>query len=106
SGRPLLLIHGLVGSARNWRQNIEELSGSATVYAIDLLNMGQSARVPGLDATLEATADYLARWMDAVGLAEVDVAGHSHGGAIAMLLAAHHPQRVGKLILFAPANPF
>jgi pimeloyl-ACP methyl ester carboxylesterase len=106
SGRPLLLIHGLVGSARNWRLNIEDLSRNATVYAIDLLNMGNSARVPGLDASLESTADYLARWMDAVGLVEADVAGHSHGGSIAMMLAARYPQRVGKLILFAPANPF
>jgi 4,5:9,10-diseco-3-hydroxy-5,9,17-trioxoandrosta-1(10),2-diene-4-oate hydrolase len=106
SGRPLLLIHGLVGSARNWRLNIEDLSRQATVYAVDLLNMGQSQRVRDLDASLESTADVLARWMDAVGLAEVDVAGHSHGGAIAMMLAARHPERVGKLILFAPANPF
>jgi 4,5:9,10-diseco-3-hydroxy-5,9,17-trioxoandrosta-1(10),2-diene-4-oate hydrolase len=106
SGRPLLLIHGLVGSAKNWRLNIEELSREATVYAIDLLNMGQSGRVHGLDAGLESTADVLARWMEAVGLEQVDVAGHSHGGAIAMMLAARHPQRVGKLILFAPANPF
>jgi 4,5:9,10-diseco-3-hydroxy-5,9,17-trioxoandrosta-1(10),2-diene-4-oate hydrolase len=106
SGRPLLLIHGLVGSVRNWRLNIEELSQSATVFAIDLLNMGESERVHGLDAGLEATADTLTHWMDAVGLAEVDVAGHSHGGAIAMMMAARHPDRVGKLILFAPANPF
>jgi 4,5:9,10-diseco-3-hydroxy-5,9,17-trioxoandrosta-1(10),2-diene-4-oate hydrolase len=106
SGRPLLLIHGLVGSARNWRLNIEDLSRHATVYAIDLLNMGQSQRVRDLDASLESTADFLARWMDAVGLDEVDVAGHSHGGAIAMMLAARHPERIGKLILFAPANPF
>jgi 4,5:9,10-diseco-3-hydroxy-5,9,17-trioxoandrosta-1(10),2-diene-4-oate hydrolase len=106
SGRPLLLIHGLVGSARNWRLNIDELSREATVYAVDLLNMGQSERVRDLDASLKSTADVLARWMDAVGLAEMDVAGHSHGGAIAMMLAARHPERVGRLILFAPANPF
>jgi 4,5:9,10-diseco-3-hydroxy-5,9,17-trioxoandrosta-1(10),2-diene-4-oate hydrolase len=106
AGRPLLLIHGLVGSARNWRLNIDELARGATVYAIDLLNMGESERVHGLDASLEATADTLAQWMDAVGLAEADIAGHSHGGAIAMMFAARHPERVGKLILFAPANPF
>ncbi len=106
SGRPLVLIHGLVGSARNWRQNIASLSKHASVYAIDLVNMGESDRVHGLDAGLEATADFLVRWMEAVGLDEVDVAAHSHGGAIAMMLAARHPKRVGKLILFAPANPF
>jgi 4,5:9,10-diseco-3-hydroxy-5,9,17-trioxoandrosta-1(10),2-diene-4-oate hydrolase len=106
AGRPLLLLHGLVGSAKNWRQNIRFLSRNASVYAVDLFNMGKSERVPGLDAGLEATADRLAACMDALGLAEADIAGHSHGGAVAMMFAARHPDRVRSLILFAPANPF
>jgi len=106
SGRPLLLLHGLVGSARNWRQNINFLAHDSNVYAVDLFNMGKSERVPGLDAGLEATADRLAAFMDAVGLDEADIAGHSHGGAVAMMFAARHPGRVRRLILFAPANPF
>jgi 4,5:9,10-diseco-3-hydroxy-5,9,17-trioxoandrosta-1(10),2-diene-4-oate hydrolase len=106
TGRPLLLLHGLIGSARNWRQNIRFLSRHSSVYAVDLFNMGESERVPGLDAGLEATADRLAACMDALGLAEADIAGHSHGGAVAMMFAARHPDRVRRLILFAPANPF
>jgi 4,5:9,10-diseco-3-hydroxy-5,9,17-trioxoandrosta-1(10),2-diene-4-oate hydrolase len=106
AGRPLLLLHGLVGSAKNWRRNISFLSCDSSVYAIDLFNMGQSERVPGLDAGLDATADRLAAYMDAVGLDEADIAGHSHGGAVAMMFAARHPNRVRRLILFAPANPF
>ena len=105
-GRPLLLLHGLVGSARNWRQNICFLASHATVYAVDLFNMGESERVPGLDASLAATADRVAMFMSALGLVEADIAAHSHGGAIAMMLAARHPDRVRRLILFAPANPF
>jgi 4,5:9,10-diseco-3-hydroxy-5,9,17-trioxoandrosta-1(10),2-diene-4-oate hydrolase len=106
SGRPLLLLHGLVGSAKNWRQNITFLSRDSSVYAVDLFNMGESERIPGLDAGLEATADRLAACMDALGVAEADIAGHSHGGAVAMMFAARHPDRVRSLILFAPANPF
>ena len=106
TGRPLLLLHGLVGSAKNWCQNISFLSRDSSVYAVDLFNMGESERVPGLDASLEATADRVAACMDALGLEEADIAGHSHGGAVAMMLAARHPQRVRRLILFAPANPF
>ena len=105
-GRPLLLLHGLVGSGRNWRRNIGFLSQHARVYAIDLFNMGESERVPGLDAGLEATADRIVGLMEALGLEAADIAAHSHGGAIAMMLAARHPDRVKKLILFAPANPF
>ena len=106
TGLPLLLLHGLVGSAKNWRRNISFLSRDSNVYAVDLFNMGKSERVPGLDAGLEATADRLASYMDAIGLDQADIAGHSHGGAVAMMFAARHPGRVRRLILFAPANPF
>jgi pimeloyl-ACP methyl ester carboxylesterase len=99
-------LHGLVGSSRNWRRNITFLANHANVYALDLFNMGESDRVPGLDASLEATADRIVAAMDALGLSHVDIAGHSHGGAIAMMLAARHPGRVRRLILFAPANPY
>ncbi len=106
SGRPLLLLHGLVGSAKNWRRNINFLSRDSCVYAIDHFNMGESERVPGLNAGLEATADRLAAFMEALGLNEADIAAHSHGGAVAMMFAARYSDRVRRLILFAPANPF
>ena len=106
SGPPLLLLHGLVGSAQNWRRNLQSFAEHSTVYAIDLPNMGGSERVPGLDASLEATADRLPALLDALGLSTVDVAAHSHGGAVAMMFAVRHPSRSGRLILFAPANPF
>ena len=106
SGRPLLLLHGLVGSAKNWRRNINFLSRDSAVYAVDLFNMGMSERILGLDAGLAATADRLAAYMNAVGLDQADIAAHSHGGSVAMMFAARHPDRVRSLILFAPANPF
>ena len=105
-GPALVLVHGLVGSARNWDQNVEFLAKDATVYALDLANMGESERVAGLDAGMEATADRVAAWMDALKIESADVAGHSHGGAIVMMLAARHPERVRRMVLFAPANPF
>lgn len=106
SGRPMLLIHGLVGSSANWRNNIAALADDASVYAIDLVNMGKSARVEGLDASLKATAARVAAIMDALGVADADLVGHSHGGAVALTFAAMYPGRVRRLILFAPANPY
>ncbi|GGG71633.1 alpha/beta hydrolase [Edaphobacter dinghuensis] len=106
SGHPLLLLHGLVGSSRNWQNNIRFLAQDASVYAVDLFNMGESERVPGLDAGLEATADRIVAFMDALGVEKADIGAHSHGGAVAMMLAARHPQRVRSLVLFAPANPY
>ena len=106
TGKPMLLIHGLVGSSANWRGNIDALAQNASVYAIDLVNMGKSQRVGGLDATLRATADRIVAIMDALDLADADIVAHSHGGAVALMLAAVHPKRVRRLILFAPANPY
>ena len=106
SGPAMILVHGLVGSAHNWDQNMAALARQRTVYALDLANMGRSQRVAGLDPGLAASADRLAAFMDALDIAKADVCGHSHGGAISMMLAARHPERVGKLVLFAPANPY
>jgi 4,5:9,10-diseco-3-hydroxy-5,9,17-trioxoandrosta-1(10),2-diene-4-oate hydrolase len=106
SGRPMLLIHGLVGSSANWRNNIGALARHASVYAIDLVNMGKSQRVDGLDAGLTATANRVAAVMNALNLDHADIVAHSHGGAIALMLAALHPKLVRRLILFAPANPY
>ena len=106
NGKPMLLIHGLVGSSRNWRCNIDALAQHASVYAIDLVNMGKSQRIEGLDPGLQATADRIITFMDALDLAQTDIVAHSHGGAVALMLAALHPRRVGRLVLFAPANPY
>jgi pimeloyl-ACP methyl ester carboxylesterase len=73
---------------------------------MDLLNAGESERLDGLDPSLSAHADRLVGLMDALGVDVADFAGHSHGAAISMMVAARHPDRVRSLGLFAPANPF
>jgi pimeloyl-ACP methyl ester carboxylesterase len=105
-GPALVLLHGLVGSSRNWDQNIAFLARRRTVYALDLANAGASERVAGINPGLEASADRVAAFMQALGIPRADIAGHSHGGAIAMMLAARHPVVVRRLVLFAPANPY
>jgi pimeloyl-ACP methyl ester carboxylesterase len=106
SGSPMLLIHGMVGCNEDWRDNIGALAQHASVYAIDLVNMGKSQRIGGLDAGLMATANRVVAIMDALHIADADIVAHSHGGAVALMLAAIHPRRVRRLILFAPANPY
>jgi pimeloyl-ACP methyl ester carboxylesterase len=106
AGSPMLLIHGLVGSTSNWNRNLGVLAQVRNVCAIDLLNAGKSQRIRGLDAGLVATADRVIDAMDALGMERADIAGHSHGGAVAMMVAARHPERVRSLVLFAPVNPF
>jgi 4,5:9,10-diseco-3-hydroxy-5,9,17-trioxoandrosta-1(10),2-diene-4-oate hydrolase len=111
AGSPVVLVHGLVGSAQNWDLNIPALAERHSVYALDLPFMGSSIREPGdvaldLDAALEASADRLARWAHALGIERAHWAGSSHGGAQVLMLAARHPEMVQSAVLFAPANPF
>ncbi|HEX3438151.1 MAG TPA: alpha/beta hydrolase [Pseudacidobacterium sp.] len=106
NGPSLLLLHGLLGSAEAWLPCLSWLGNESSVYAVDTLGIGHSERVPGLNAGLAAQADRMAQFMENAGIERADIAGTSHGGAIAMMLAARHPQLVRSLVLHAPANPF
>ncbi len=97
---PLVLLHGLLGSGRNWQTagaGLAEAAGGRHVLALDLRNHGKS---PWHDVmSYEAmVADVLA-WLDARGLGAVDLMGHSMGGKVAMLLACRHPERVRRLVV-------
>jgi pimeloyl-ACP methyl ester carboxylesterase len=106
NGPCLLLLHGLLGTADAWGAATQRLAVDSTVYAPDALGIGGSDRVPNLDASLTATAGRLIELMDAKGIDQADIVGTSHGGAVALMLAALHPERVRSLTLHAPANPF
>lgn len=105
-GPSLLLLHGLLGTADAWGAATQRLSRQSTVYAPDALGIGGSERVPHMDVSLAATAGRLIELMDAKRIDRADVVGTSHGGAVALMLAALYPDRVRSLILHAPANPF
>jgi len=100
---PLVLLHGLLGSSRNWQTaggglaEADAARGGRNVWALDLRNHGKS---PWSDTmTYEAmVADVLA-WLDAKGWGEVDLMGHSMGGKVAMALACRHPERVRRLVV-------
>jgi pimeloyl-ACP methyl ester carboxylesterase len=106
SGPSLLLLHGLLGTADAWGPAMHRLALASTICAPDALGIGGSDRVPGLNVSLAATAGRLVELMDAKGMDQADVVGTSHGGSVALMLAALHPERVRSLVLHAPANPF
>jgi pimeloyl-ACP methyl ester carboxylesterase len=97
TGSPLVLLHGLAGSARWWSRNIPALSRSYRVIAIDLPGFGASPRGHRLD--LEVVIDQLAGTMDELAIERASLIGHSMGGLIAGGLAADRPERVDRLIL-------
>jgi pimeloyl-ACP methyl ester carboxylesterase len=95
--RPLLLLHGLLGSARNWLTTGRDLAAHWHVLALDARNHGKSPHGPEMSYEV-MVADTLA-WMDAQGLGRVTLVGHSMGGKTAMLLACRHPERVERLVV-------
>jgi pimeloyl-ACP methyl ester carboxylesterase len=106
AGPPLLLIHGLIGHSFSWRFNLAALQPHATLFAVDLLGMGYSDRSSTMDCRLPAAAGRLLRFLDGQKIESADVLGTSHGGALAMTLAAMAEGRVRRLILVAPVNPW
>lgn len=105
TGDPLVLLHGLSGSGRWWRRNVDALARRHRVYALDLVGFGRSRCAHPF--TLHEAAEMIARWMTHVIGEPAHIAGHSMGGFIAADLAARHPERVRRLILVdAAAHPF
>jgi esterase len=96
-GPPMVLLHGMLGSSRNWQTAGRELAAARRVYALDLRNHGLSPHARGMSYGLMA-ADVMA-WLDAQGLGPVDLVGHSLGGKVAMVIACAHPQRVARLVV-------
>jgi pimeloyl-ACP methyl ester carboxylesterase len=106
SGPPLLMIHGLLGYSFSWRFNFESLGEIRELIAPDLLGTGFSDRPPRLDCSVEACARRMLQLMDIAGVYSFDLLGTSHGGGVAVMIAALAPERVRKLILVAPVNPW
>lgn len=96
AGTPLLVAHGLFGSARNWRAIARALGRDRPVIAVDMRNHGASPRDPVHDYPAMA-ADLAAAIQGAGGGA--DVLGHSMGGKAAMLLALSRPDLVRRLVV-------
>lgn len=103
-GPPLLILHGLFGSATNWRSVARLLAVHYEVHALDLRNHGAS---PWADTmTYTAMADDVCQYIAQHKLPPVSMMGHSMGGKTAMALALTHPERVERLIVvdIAPRN--
>ena len=92
---PLLIAHGLYGSARNWRVIATRLSDSRQVFSVDMRNHGESEWFQ--THSYHDMAVDLAEIITLHG-GQMDVLGHSMGGKAAMVLALDHPGRVGRLI--------
>jgi len=97
SGSPLLILHGLFGSARNWGGIARRLAGHHKVHLLDARNHGASPWAATM--TYPEMAEDVAGYIEAEGIAPVNVIGHSMGGKTAMVLALTRPTLVRRLIV-------
>lgn len=94
-GDPVFVMHGLLGSQRNWQGHGKQLARRHAVHLIDMRNHGRS---PWADEmSYAAMAADLVRLMDARGVERVSLIGHSMGGKAAMATALLHAGRVARL---------
>jgi len=100
---PLLLLHGLTGSGRDWDGLTPAFAASWRTYAADLRGHGDSPKSPPY--SFEVMRDDVIQLLDELGLERVTLVGHSLGAVLAYLLALKQPDRVHALVLEEPPPP-
>ena len=99
AGEPVLLLHGCPFSSYIWRRVVTQLAPRYRCLAPDLLGLGDTETPSDADWSLRAQAAMIIGFLDSLHLEWAHVVGHDHGGALAQLLAAEHPERIGRLVM-------
>ena len=96
-GAPLLILHGLFGSSKNWQSHARGFAQHFQTILVDLRNHGQSFRDDAMDYDLMAQdVSYL---LNHLGLSKCRLLGHSMGGKVAMTLAIQSPELISHLVV-------
>jgi pimeloyl-ACP methyl ester carboxylesterase len=96
-GKPILFVHGWLGSWRYWVPVMDDLSREYRTYALDLWGFGDSDKSRE-QYDVDRYTELLVTFMDELGIWRTPIVGHTLGAAIAAELAAHHPDRVSKVL--------
>jgi len=99
SGKPLLLIPGLLSTCRTWNRVIPFLFKEYMVIAIDYLGVGYSDKpLSGFSYTVQEQTDLVAKLIDKLRIRGADVMGVSYGGIIALNLTARYSNLARRII--------
>jgi pimeloyl-ACP methyl ester carboxylesterase len=100
-GPVVVLVHGLGGRGEDWRSLAPYLTRAGfRVYLPDLPGYGRSEKPAEFSYSVPDEAEAVVGFFDALGLKQVDLGGWSMGGGIVQHVAARHPERVRRLMLF------
>jgi pimeloyl-ACP methyl ester carboxylesterase len=96
-GRPVLFLHGWLGSWRYWLPSMEVASSHFRTYAFDLIGFGDTYQ-RAIEPSISAYAEQVIRFLDALGIERITLVGHSMGGMVALKTAIEHPERVDRVV--------
>lgn len=97
-GRPVILLHGWLGSWGLWQETMGYLGRSYRTYALDFWGFGES----GKKRDTYAVQDFVRlvnQFMEQLGIIQAPLVGHSMGGTVSLSLAIQYPQRVRKVVV-------
>lgn len=97
-GRPVIFLHGWVGSWRYWIPVMQAASTSFRAYALDLWGFGDSSK-NRLNYPIEQQLQLLERFLEQMGIMKTAVIGHGLGAVLALLYAQRHPQAVDRVMV-------
>jgi pimeloyl-ACP methyl ester carboxylesterase len=104
SGEPVVLLHGVLSSLHTWDGWTAELQRERRVIRLDLPGFGLTGPGTEPQINLDYYVEFMAKFLDALGLERVTMAGNSMGGGITWLFAARYPERVDKIVLLDAAG--
>ncbi len=100
SGKPIVLVHGFLVNGELWREVAPRLAERFRVIVPELpLGSHELPMDAGTDLSPLGLAKIVADFMEALELEDVTLVGNDTGGAISQLVAVHHPERLGRLVL-------
>lgn len=100
SGEPIVLVHGFLTNGELWREVVPRLADRFRVIVPDWpLGSHETPLTPSADLTPPGLARIVADFLEALDLQNVTLVGNDTGGALSQLVAVHHPERLGRLVL-------
>jgi pimeloyl-ACP methyl ester carboxylesterase len=95
-GRPVIFLHGWLGSWRYWFPTMEVVAEQFRTYSFDFWGFGDSQRKQTRES-IQAYSDQITRFIDALGIDRVMLVGHSMGGMVALKTALSYPERISRV---------
>ncbi|POX85651.1 oxidoreductase [Mycobacterium kansasii] len=101
NGRPVVFVHGYMMGGQLWRQVAERLAGRGLRCLAPTWPLGAHPEPlrPGADQSISGVAGIVAEFLAALDLQDVVLVGNDTGGVVTQLVAVHHRERVGALVL-------